>query len=176
MSSFATAIAKLPDRHLLLKRWLRRRKLTIGYRKKKGHRGLTKGLSQHSSERERQTKMASLKETRVILDDVNNSQNFCLIMQMFQIMQNNQAATAIPVNNAGVLFQMMMLQVVQKMAASMDLFPPVMAPSMRLRTHEPAIGATRQRTDFQMKISTPCLRFPEDCMRIVKRRSLFQFV
>ena len=82
---------------------------------------------------------------------------------MFQIMQNNQAATAIPVNNAGVLFQMMMLQVVQKMAASMDLFPPVMAPSMLLRTHEPAIGATRQRTDFQMKISTPCLRFPEDC-------------
>ena len=111
-----------------------------------------------------------------MIDDVNNSQNSCHIMQMFQIMQKNQAAPAIPVNNAGVLFQMMMLQVVQKMAASMDLFPPVMAPSMLLRTHEPTINATRQRTDFQMKFSPPCLRFPEDCMRIMKRRSLFQFV
>ena len=120
--------------------------------------------------------MASLKETRVMIDNVNNSQNSCLIMQMFQIMQKNQATPAIPVNNAGVLFQMMMLQVVQKMAASMDLFPPVMAPSMLLRTHEPTIRATRQRTDFQMKFSPPCLRFPEDCTRIMMRRSLFQFV
>ena len=105
-------------------------------------------------------------------DNVNNSQNSCLIMQMFQIMQKNQAAPAIP---AGALFQMMMLQVVQKMAASMDLFPPVMAPSMLFRTHGPTIRATRQRTDFQMKFSPPCLRFPEDCMRIMKKRSLFQF-
>ena len=81
---------------------------------------------------------------------------------MFQIMHKNQAAPAIPVNNAGALFQMMMLQVVQKMAASMDLFPPVMAPSMLLRTHKPTIRATRQRTDFQMKFSPPCLRFTED--------------
>ena len=34
MSSFATAIAKLPDRYLLLEQWLRRRKFAIGYRKK----------------------------------------------------------------------------------------------------------------------------------------------
>ena len=95
---------------------------------------------------------------------------------MFQIMQNNQAAPAIPVKNAGALFQMMMLQVVQKMAASMDLFPPVMAPSMLLRTREPTIRATRQRTDFLMKFSPPCLRFTEDCMRSMRRRSLFQFV
>ena len=80
--------------------------------------------------------MASPKETRVMIDNVNNSQNSCLIMQMFQIMQKNQAAPAIPVNNAGVLFQMMMFQVVQKMAASMDLFAPVMTPSMLLRTHD----------------------------------------
>ena len=111
-----------------------------------------------------------------MIDNVNNSQNSCLMMKMFQIMQKNQAAPAIPVNNAGALFQMMMLQVVQKMAASMDLFPPVIAPSMLLRTHEPAIRATRQRTDFQMKFSPPCLRFPEDCMRSMRRRSLFQFV
>ena len=95
---------------------------------------------------------------------------------MFQIVQKNQAARAIPVNNAGALFQMMMLQVVQKMAASMDLFPPVMAPSMLLATDEPIIRGTRQRTDFQMKFSPPCLRFPEDCMRSLKRRSLFQFM
>ena len=44
---------------------------------------------------------------------------------MFKMMQKNQAAPAIPVINAGALFQMMMLQVVQKMAASMDLFAPV---------------------------------------------------
>ena len=111
-----------------------------------------------------------------MIDNVNNSQNSCLIMQMFQIMQKNYAAPAIPVNNAGALFQMMMLQVVQKMAASMNLFPPVMAPSMLLRTHGPTIRATRQRIDFQMKFSTPYLRFPEDCMRNMKRRSLFQFV
>ena len=111
-----------------------------------------------------------------MIDNVNNSQNSCLMMKMFQIMQKNQAAPAIPVNNAGALFQMMMLQVVQKMAASMDLFPPVIAPSMLLRTREPAIRATRQRTDFQMKFSPPCLRFPEDCMRSMRRRSLFQFV
>ena len=60
-----------------------------------------------------------------MIDNVNNSQNSCHIMQMFQIMQKNQAAPAIPVNNAGALFQMMMLQVVQKMAASMDLFAPL---------------------------------------------------
>ena len=111
-----------------------------------------------------------------MIDNVNNSQNSCLIMQMFQIMQKNQAAPAIPVNNAGALFQMIMLQVVQKMAACMDLFAPVMAPSMLLRTHEPTIRATRQRKDFQMKFSPPCLRFPEDCVMIIKRRSLFQFV
>ena len=111
-----------------------------------------------------------------MIDNVNNSQNSCLIMQMFQIMQKNQAAPAIPVKIAGALFQMMMLQVVQKMAASMDLFHPVMAPSMLLRTHGPTIRATMQRTDFQMKFSTPCLRFPEYCMRIMKRRSLYQFV
>ena len=81
--------------------------------------------STQAMERERQIKMASLKETRVMIDNVNNSQNSCLIMQMFQIMQRNQAAPAIPVNNAGALFQMMMLQVVQKMAASMDLFAPL---------------------------------------------------
>ena len=89
---------------------------------------------------------------------------------MYQIMQKNQAAPAIPVNIAGALFQMMMLQ------ASMDLFPPVMAPSMLLRTHGPTIRATRQRKDFQMIFSPPCLRFPEDCVMIIKRRSLFQFV
>ena len=111
-----------------------------------------------------------------MIDNVNNSQNSSLTMQMFQIMQKNQAAPAIPVNNAGALFQMMMLQVVQKMAASMDLFPAVMAPSMLLRTDEPTIHATRQCTDFQMKFSHPCLRFPEDCTRIVKIRSLFEFV
>ena len=72
-----------------------------------------------------------------MIDNVNNSQNSCLIMQMFQIMQKNQAAPAIPENNTGALSQMMMLQIVQKMAANMDLFPPVMASSMVLRTHEP---------------------------------------
>ena len=111
-----------------------------------------------------------------MIDNVYNLQNSCLIMQLSQIMQKNQAAPAIPVNNAGALFQMMMLQVVQKMAASMDLFPPVMAPSMLLCTREPTIRPTRQRTDFQMKLSPPCLRFPKDCMGSVKRRSLFQFV
>ena len=111
-----------------------------------------------------------------MIDNVNNSQNSSLTMQMFQIMQKNQAAPAIPVNNAGALFQMMMLQVVQKMAASMDLFPPIMAPSMLLRTHEPTICATRQRTNSQMKFSHPCIRFPEDYARIIKIRSLFQFV
>ena len=60
---------------------------------------------------------------------------------------------------------MTMLQVVQKMAASMDLFAPVMAPSMLLSTHEPTIRATRQRTDFQMKFSPSRLRFPEDCTK-----------
>ena len=94
-----------------------------------------------------------------MIDNVNNSQNSCLIMQMFQIMQKNQAAPAIPVNNTGALFQMMMHQIVQKMAASMDLFPPVMAPSMPLRTHGPIIRATRQRTDYQMKFSHPCFAF-----------------
>ena len=94
-----------------------------------------------------------------MIDNVNNSQNSCLVMQMFQIMQKNQAAPAIPVNNTGALFQMMMLQIVQKMAASMDLLPPVMAPSMLLRTHEPTIRATRQRRDFQMKFSHPCFAF-----------------
>ena len=79
-----------------------------------------------------------------MIDNVNNSQNSCLIMQMFQIMQKNQAAPAIPVKNAGALFQMMMLQVVQKMAASMDLFPPVMAPSMFLRTHGPTGWSTQE--------------------------------
>ena len=44
-----------------------------------------------------------------MVDDVNNSQNSCHIMQMFQIMQKNQAAPAISGNNEGVLFQMMML-------------------------------------------------------------------
>ena len=111
-----------------------------------------------------------------MIDNVNNSQNSSLTMQMFQIMQKNQAAPAIPVNNAGALFQMMMLQVVQKMAASMDLFPAVMAPSIHLHTHEPTIRATRQCTDFQMTFSHPCLRFPEDCTRIVKIRLLFQFL
>ena len=111
-----------------------------------------------------------------MIDNVNNSQNSCLIMQMFRIMQKNQAAPALPVNNAGALFQMMMLQVVQKMAASMDLFLPVMAPSMLLRTHEPTIRATIQRKDVEMKFSHPRLRFPEDCMWIMKIRSLFQFV
>ena len=109
-------------------------------------------------------------------DNVNNSQNSCLIMQMFQIMQENQAAPAIPVNNTGALFQMMMLQIVQKMAVSLDLFPPVMAPSMLLRTHEPTIRATRHRTDFKVKFLHPYIRFPEDCTRIMKIRSLFQFV
>ena len=78
-----------------------------------------------------------------MIDNVYNLQNSCLMMQLSQIMQKNQAAPAIPVNNAGALFQMMMLQVVQKMAASMDLFPPVMAPSMLLRTHEPTICVLR---------------------------------
>ena len=55
-----------------------------------------------------------------MIDNVNNSQNSYLIMQMFQIMQKNQATPAIPVNNEGASFQMMMLQVVQKIAASMD--------------------------------------------------------
>ena len=91
-----------------------------------------------------------------MIDNVNNSQNSYLIMQMFQIMQKNQATPAIPVNNEGASFQMMMLQVVQKIAASMDLFPPVMAPSMLLRTHGSTIRATRQRTHFLMKFSLPC--------------------
>ena len=82
--------------------------------------------STQAMERERQIKMASLKETRVMIDNVNNSQNSCHIMQMFQIMQRNQAAPAIPVNNAGALFQMMMLQVVQKMVAR-----PLRSPSWR---------------------------------------------
>ena len=49
--------------------------------------------------------------------------------QIFQIMQKNQAApaTPAPANNTGPLVLMMMLQIVQKMAASMDLFPPVIA-------------------------------------------------
>ena len=110
--------------------------------------------------------MASLEETRVKIDNVNNSQNSCLIMQMFQIMQKNQAAPAIPENNTGALSQMMMLQIVQKIAASMDLFPPVMAPSILLHTHEPTIYATRQRADFRMKVSHPCLRFLVDFKRI----------
>ena len=96
--------------------------------------------------------MASLMETRVMIDYVNKSQNPCLMMQMFQIMQKKQAASAAPVNNTGALFQMMMLQIVQKMAASMDLFPPVMAPSILLHTHEPTIYATRQRADFRMQV------------------------
>ena len=116
--------------------------------------------------------MASLKEIRV------NSQNSCLMMQMFQIMQKNQAepVTPAPVNNTGALVQMMMIQIVQKIAASMGLFPPVIAPSMLLRTHEPTIYATRQRTDFQMKFYHRCLRFTEDCTRIMMIRSLFHFV
>ena len=71
---------------------------------------------------------------------------------------------------------MMMLQIVQKLAASMDLFPPVMAPSVLLRTHELTIRATRQHTNFQMKFSLLCLHFPEDYTRIMKIRLLFQFV
>ena len=86
-------------------------------------------------------------------------------------MQNGQAASATkaPVNNTGALVQIMMLQIVQKMqkmAASMDLFPTVIAPSLLLRIHEPTVYATRQSTDFQMKSSHPRLRFPDDCMRI----------
>ena len=41
--------------------------------------------SQHSSERERQIKMASLKETRVMIDNVNNSQNSYFIMQISKL-------------------------------------------------------------------------------------------
>ena len=86
-------------------------------------------------------------------------------------MQNGQAASATkaPVNNTGALVQIMMLQIVQKMqkmAASMDLFPTVIAPSLLIRIHEPTVYATRQSTDFQMKSSHPRLRFPDDCMRI----------
>ena len=44
-----------------------------------------------------------------MIDYVNKSQNPCLMMQMFQIMQKKQAASAAPVNNTGALFQMMML-------------------------------------------------------------------
>ena len=119
--------------------------------------------------------MASLKEIRVIINDVNDSQNSCPMMQMFQIMQKNQAVTATPapMNNMGMLVQMMMLRIVQKMAASMDLFPPVIAPSMLLRTQEPTIYATRQRADFPMKISHSCLHFLENCTKIMKIRSLF---
>ena len=76
-------------------------------------------------------------------------------------MQNGQAASATkaPVNNTGALVQIMMLQIVQKMqkmAASMDLFPTVIAPSLLLRTHEPTVYATRQSTD-EIFSSTPSL-------------------
>ena len=79
-----------------------------------------------------------------MVENVNNSQNSSLMMQMFQIMQKNQAPPPPPVDSTGALVQMMMLQIVQKMAASMELLPTANAPAMPHCTPAPAEYVARQ--------------------------------